>query len=304
MSRSTSMLNAHETDIFSDMRPQLMGLAYRILGSVSEAEDAIQDTFVKWAQSPRETIKNPQAWLTTACTRRCIDILRSSWRARVDYVGAWLPEPIISNHTKENSLENTELASSLTTAFLLMLERLTAKERAAFLLHEIFEISYAEMAETLNVNEAVCRKLVSRAKTHIDKDKIRCQVSAEAQNNFLMAFKSAVSTGNTDHLTNLLTQDITLRADAGGKVAAITKVLRGKKQVLAFISNGLQQFWKDLDWSSVEINSAGGFIIQQDQHIHATVSFDYQQNNKVAGIFIMRNPDKLKHLSRATNPSP
>ncbi|WP_425450384.1 sigma-70 family RNA polymerase sigma factor [Virgifigura deserti] len=142
--------------VFEETRPRLLGLAYRILGSRADTEDAVQDTFLKWRKADRDKIETPAAWLTTICTRRCLDLLRSAHKSRVDYVGAWLPEPI---HTPiDDGTENTlSLASSLTTAFLLMLERLTPKEWAAYLLHDIFDVSYAEVAETLDIRESTCR---------------------------------------------------------------------------------------------------------------------------------------------------
>src|SRR3546814_163350 len=148
---------------FESRRRQLTGLAYRILGTLAEAEDAVQDTFLKWREADQDAIDNPAAWLTTACTRRCLDLLRSARRRRVDYVGAWLPEPVhtVADDTPESA---AELASSLSTAFLLLLERLSPKERAAYLLHEIFDRPYPEVAAALGLHEAACRKLVSRAK--------------------------------------------------------------------------------------------------------------------------------------------
>ena len=144
---------------FESRRRHLLGLAYRILGSVAEAEDAVQDTFLRWRAADRDAIANPAAWLTTACTRRSLDLLKSARRTRVDYVGTWLPEPVrtAAEETPESSLE---LASSLSTAFLLLLERLSPKERAAYLLHEIFEQPYPDVAAALGLQEATCRKLV------------------------------------------------------------------------------------------------------------------------------------------------
>lgn len=157
--------------VFEQRRPFLLGLAYRILGSRTEAEDVVQELFIKWLEADRASIATPAAWLTTACTRHCIDLLRSAHTSRVDYVGTWLPEPIHTTH--QHSPEHMhELASSLSTAFLLLLERLTPKERAAYLLYEIFDMDYAQVAEAIGVQEAACRKLVSRAKAGLGSGQI------------------------------------------------------------------------------------------------------------------------------------
>ena len=139
--------------LFEERRPALLALAYRMLGTRADAEDAVQDTFIKWQDADRAQIDNPAAWLTTTCTRRCIDLLRSAHRSRVDYVGPWLPEPI-HTRTDDMSADEVALASSLSTAFLLLLERLTPKERAAYLLYEIFDMPYGEIAKTLEMQEA------------------------------------------------------------------------------------------------------------------------------------------------------
>ena len=201
---------------FEQVRPMLTGLAYRMLGSRADAEDAVQDTFLKWQATPQDEIERPAAWLTTACTRRCIDLLRSAHRTRVDYVGPWLPEPI---HTPVDDMSDLQLASSLTTAFLLMLERLTPKERAAYLLHEIFDIDYPEIATILEMQESACRKLVSRARANIDQDKVRHETPRERQRALLAAFETAVTSGEINTLATLLSEDIRLAADSGGKVA-------------------------------------------------------------------------------------
>ena len=149
------MLDCNDILAFEQSRSKLLGLAYRILGSWADAEDAVQDTFLKWQRVDRRLIENPVSWLTTACTRRCIDMLRAPNRARVDYVGPWLPEPI-QTATSEYPEDGMALASTLSTAFLLMLERLTPKERAAYLLHDIFEMAYPEIAQTLGLQKSTC----------------------------------------------------------------------------------------------------------------------------------------------------
>lgn len=286
------MLDNDDVRIFENARPNLLGIAYRILGSLADAEDAVQDTFLKWARTDRENIKNAAAWLTTICTRRCLDLLRSAHHSRVNYVGPWLPEPIQT--PMENDAETRlVLASSLTTAFLLMLERLTPKERAAYLLHDIFDFSYPEIAEILNIQEGACRKLVSRAKANIEQTKVRHTTTLERQDQLLAAFQAAITSGSAAKFASLLSDDIRLSADGGGKVPTVLNVLQGKAEVLTFLLEQLHEYWIDYNWVFVNINGARGIVLKHDGAAVAAVSFAYDEAGRVANIYIVRNPDKL-----------
>jgi RNA polymerase sigma factor (sigma-70 family) len=281
---------------FEQVRPMLTGLAYRMLGSRADAEDAVQDTFLKWQAVPKDEIERPAAWLTTACTRRCIDLLRSAHRTRVDYVGQWLPEPI---HTPVEDMHDLQLASSLTTAFLLMLERLTPKERAAYLLHEIFDIDYPEIATILEMQESACRKLVSRARANIEQEKVRHETPRERQRELLAAFETAVTRGEIDTLAGLLSEDIRLAADGGGKVPTIQHVLHGRPEVLKFIAQTAGPYWAACEWISADINGGRGVILRRDGAIVGSLSFTYDADGRATDIHVMRNPDKLARLSEA-----
>lgn len=289
------MTNRDDTGTFESVRPSFLGLAYRILGSRADAEDAVQDTYLKWLSAEREAITNPAAWLTTACTRRCLDLLRASHRKRVDYVGAWLPEPIQTS-TETDTEAMLDLASSLTTAFLLLLERLTPKERAAYLLYEIFGTPYAEIAAMLEMEEAACRKLVSRAKAQIGKAWTRQVTPVERQDELLAAFHAAITTGTPGPLAALLSDDIRLTADGGGKVRTIESVLSGKSEVLPFLVERLHEWWQKYEWNEAVINGARGLLLSHDGVTIAAVGFAYDEANRAADIFIVRNPDKLSHL--------
>jgi RNA polymerase sigma-70 factor (ECF subfamily) len=280
--------------IFEHARPRLLGVAYRILGSRAEAEDAVQDTFLRWQKTDIATVGSPGAWLTTACTRRAIDMLRAAYRSRVDYVGNWLPEPVHTSIDSEAEAQ-MELSSSLSTAFLLMLERLTPKERAAYLLYEIFEMSYADVAASLDMSEPACRKLVSRAKARIGDDQVRSQPTRERQEELLAAFEDAIRTGRSGNLAAMLASDVRLTADGGGKVAAAIDVLEGEA-VLAFLTAQLNEWWAAYEWSFAELNGARGLVLKQKGEIVATVSFAFDRSDRVTDIFIMRNPDKLAGL--------
>lgn len=293
------MRHRNDTESFEESRPILLGLAYRILGSRADAEDAVQDTFIKWQTTNKDGIENPAAWLTTACTRRCIDLLRAAHRTRVDYVGPWLPEPV---HTavEDTSAEKLALTTSLATAFLLLLERLTPKERAAYLLHEIFDIDYPDIARTLEMQESACRKLVSRARSNIEQARVRHVTPPDRQSELLEAFESAIVTGATDRFASLLTDDIELAADGGGKVPATLEVLRGKARVLEFIVGILHRNWNGFDWIVTDLNGSKGVVVRKDDVAIASVTFAYDRDSRVTGIYIMRNPDKLSALSRTS----
>ena len=289
------MPDRDDLGVFERARPNLLGLAYRILGSRADADDAVQDTFLKWRQADGGKIDNPAAWLTTICTRRCLDLLRAAHRSRVTYVGAWLPEPI---HTpvEDDAESRLDLASSLTTAFLLLLERLTPKERAAYLLHEIFDVAYPEIAATLEMQETACRKLVSRAKANVDQAKVRQRIPLDRQDALLAAFQGAIASGATADLAALLSDDIRLTADGGGKAPAILEVLQGKAEVMAFVMGVLRQFWTALDWIPADINGGRGAILREGAATIATLSFAYDEAGRASDVYIMRNPDKLARL--------
>lgn len=292
------MIERDALEAFEQARPGLLGLAYRILGSHADAEDAVQDTFLKWQANDRDGIAAPGAWLTTVCTRHCLDILRSADRARVDYVGTWLPEPVqtVNDDAPEQA---SALASSLTTAFLLALQRLTPKERAAYLLHEIFDMPYADVARTLDVQEPACRQLVARARGHIEQAKVRHVTPPERQQRLLAAFGTAIATGSVDALAGLLSDDVRLSADGGGKASAARRVMHGTNEVLRFIQQGLHAWWASERLEEATINGNRGFILREGGAVVSTVSFAYDEAGQLADVFIMRNPDKLSRIESA-----
>lgn len=272
---------ADDTALFEDSRRRLLGLAYRILGSLAEAEDAVQDTFLKWRAADRGVIDNPAAWLTTACTRRCLDLLKSARRTRVDYVGTWLPEPVhtVTDDTPEASLE---LASSLSTAFLL---------------HEIFDRPYPEVAAALGLREPACRRLVSRARAAVGRPAARYAPPLDRQDTLLAEFRGELTTGRIDRFAALLSDEIALSADGGGKVAAFRETVRGKASVLDLVTGPLREHWAAYEWRPAEINGGRGVLLAAvDGHLVASVTFGYDSAGRLDGIFIMRNPDKLARL--------
>lgn len=287
-------MNNTDVQLFEETRPRLLGLAYRILGSRADAEDAVQDCFLKWRDADRSQIRTPVAWLSSVCTRRCLDILRAAHRARVDYVGPWLPEPIQPIQPATPLAVDGKLAASLTTAFLLLLERLTPKERAAYLLHEIFDQSYAEIAAMLEMDEAACRKLVSRARQNINHDKVRHVTPRETQDSLLLAFEMAVMNGGTAQLAALLSSDIRMTTDTGGKTVAATRVLESE-DVLSALGRA-HVWWEGLHWRITDINGGRGAILTKNGQPALTISLACNETGLVSDIFITLNPDKLARL--------
>ncbi|KAB1580254.1 RNA polymerase sigma factor SigJ [Serratia marcescens] len=291
------MKNDKYAALFESRRSFLIGLAYRILGSLADAEDAVQDTYIKWLHADRHSILNPAAWLTTVCTRRCLDLLRAAQQARVDYVGIWLPEPIQTAVAKTPE-QTLELASSLSTAFMLLLERLTPRERAAYLLHDIFDLPYADLATTLGGEETACRKLVSRAREKVGRPEERKTQPTERQEALLIAFKTAVETADIEPLSTLLSEDVKLSADGGGKVPANLAELVGKRDVLEFIGGKLPVFWRAYLWQHALINGVPGALLSEQGRITASVSLSLNAEGRLAQVFIVRNPSKLSQLDR------
>lgn len=291
------MKNDKYAALFESRRSFLIGLAYRILGSLADAEDAVQDTYIKWLHADRHSILNPAAWLTTVCTRRCLDLLRAAQQARVDYVGIWLPEPIQTAAAKTPE-QTLELSSSLSTAFMLLLERLTPRERAAYLLHDIFDLPYADLAMTLGGEETACRKLVSCAREKVGRPEERNTQPTERQEALLIAFKTAVETADIEPLSTLLSEDVKLSADGGGKVPANLAELVGKRDVLEFIGGKLPVFWRAYLWQHALINGVPGALLSEQGRITASVSLSLNAEGRLAQVFIVRNPSKLSQLDR------
>lgn len=296
------MNGASDSMTFENMRGRLIGLAYRMLGSMADAEDAVQDTFVKWQDADRARIANPEAYLTTVCTNRCLDYLKAAHRKRVDYVGPWIPEPLQIDAGTDPEAD-LERAQSLTTAFLLLLERLTPKERAAYLLREVFGKSYGEVSEILGLSEASCRQLVSRAGRFVRSQASRSAPTPEQQDVFLKAFLSAVETGSPDELADVLAESVQLRTDSGGKAAAISRVIEGQ-EVVNFITRAISRLWVRDQIVELQINGMRGLAQLEDGRIVTAMTLGFTDEGKVDQIYIVRNPEKLERLAAPTRHDP
>ncbi len=270
----------------------LMGLAYRLLGSTAEAEDVVQETYLSWSAANHDDVLNTEAWLTTVCTRKALDHLKSAQKKRENYVGMWLPEPLHTT-TQDTPEDRVELSESLTIAFLLVMERLAPKERAAFLLREVFSSSYEEVAEILEVTPSSCRKLVSRAKANIQQKSQRFVAPAEKQREMVHAFQSALETGETSQLSQLLAADVALLSDGGGKVNAIPKPLVGLEQVLGFIDKAISPAASSGRAWVEELNACLSLVTVDGGGTVTTFTFGYDEEMKVNAIYAQRNPDKL-----------
>ncbi|MGH1349808.1 MAG: RNA polymerase sigma factor SigJ [Methyloligellaceae bacterium] len=286
------MENQAKTDLFEKARPRLLGLAYRLLASKAEAEDVVQDVYLKWREASEAEIQNSHGWLITVCTRNCIDILKSAHKSRVEYVGPWLPEPVIT-FFDEDQEGQIDLAVSLSTAFLLLLERLSPRERAAYLLHDVFDHDYQQVSEILNVEQPACRKLVSRAREHVSQDKKRYEVPREKQQEFLSVFQDAVQSGSTDNLSRLLSEDIVFCSDGGGKVVAARRPVSGRERVLNFIEKVLIPAWSEITFESLEVNGLESLSYFHKGRLSGVITFSYGEQNKIENIYVMRNPEKL-----------
>ncbi|HEY9079462.1 RNA polymerase sigma factor SigJ [Magnetovibrio sp.] len=291
----TSHKQDRKTELFEHCRSRLRGVAYRMLGSVADAEDAVQDVYLKWRTAELSDIENPQAWLVTTCTRRCIDMLRAAHKTRVEYVGTWLPEPVVGDAPFDVG-EQAELASSLTMAFLLLLERLNPVERAAYLLREVFGYAYKDVAFAVGRSEATCRQIVSRAKKRLEDQNVNAPENPQRREGLLDAFMDALRSGETQRLAKLLADDVELRGDGGGKVIATMNVIRTPQSVAKFLAGVWQKAWRNFTIETVTVNANPGAILRDGEHVYAILSLTLGRDGKCARIDIVRNPDKLRHI--------
>ncbi|KKJ75826.1 hypothetical protein WH95_16520 [Kiloniella litopenaei] len=288
----------NKTDVFEQTRPRLMGLAYRLLGSLSDAQDIVQDTYLKWVSYSGPEIENPIGWLSRVCTNRCLDQLKSANHQRLDYIGSWIPDQI-QTEFEASAEEQAEIASSLTTAFLLLLERLTPKERAAYLLHDVFSMPFEEVARILDMQSANCRKLAARARDYVAKNNVRHVPEKQHQEKLLNAFQKAIKTGDVEILGSMLRADSDLRADSGGKVQAVRDVIVGHDAICRFITDILSNAWRQMEIKTQVLNGTLGLVIIDEGKMHAALSFGYDAKGKVSQIYIMRHPVKLKQMISA-----
>ena len=290
-------MNTDSLDTFLRLRPRLRGIAYRMLGSAADADELVQDTWLRWQQADSAAVANAEAWLVSVTTRLAIDRLRTVKARREDYVGTWLPEPILTEapHTPEQMLER---ADQLSVAFLLVLERLAPEARAAFLLRDIFDADYGEIAQALGKSEAACRQLVHRARGQLKDGRARRPVALEEQQRLLRAFAEAAARGDITGLKTVLTEDAQLISDGGGVVPSFGVPLLGGQRIAQLYMATSLRFAGRLRYELAPLNGEWGLLRFIDGALESAQSLDLV-DGRVRGIHVQRNPLKLQRIAQA-----
>jgi len=287
---------------FETYRTYLFAIAYRMLGSAMDAEDMVQETYLRYQSTSPETITSLKAFLTTIISRLCVDQLHLARRTREQYLGTWLPEPIITadNLQVSSPEERVDREESISLAFLLVLEQLQPVERAVFLLREVFDYDYAEIASFLGKSEVACRQWFSRAKKHLADHRPRFQASPETQRRLLVSFQQALQAGEMTSLMNMLAEDVTFWADGGGKVKGVAiHRLFGRDEVVRFILSNSPIFRSTLPADShlelAEVNGQPALITRSGERAFAVLTIDVEAE-QIKAIRFVANPDKLAHV--------
>ena len=271
---------------FEPIRPRLLRVAYRMLGSVADAEDVVQEAFIRWLKAERDAVREPEGFLIRTVTRLCLDVLKSARHRRETYVGPWLPEPVVE-------AEADRLDDDVTLPLLLALERLSPLERAAFILHDVFGVGFAEIGETIGKDAAACRQLASRARTNVRAARPRFPLPEERSLAIAEAFFTASRSGDMSALQALLAADVVVVADGGGKRPAATQPIIGREAVMTLLSR-LAGMHSTIVRYGI-INGLPGFISAESDGWQTTALLI--EDGQVKGIYVVRNPDKLGHLA-------
>jgi RNA polymerase sigma-70 factor, ECF subfamily len=283
---------------FEEHRHHLFGVAYRMLGSVSEAEDVVQDTWLRWRDAPADDVRSARAYLTTVATRLAIDRLRSAQRRREEYVGPWLPEPLV---TDDDPAATAELADSLSMAFLLVLERLNPVERAVLLLRDVFGYDYDEVAEIVERTPANCRQIASRARGHLTAERpARPRPRQEDEQRLAFAFAAAAGSGDLATLEGLLAEDVVLWSDGGAARRAARRPVVGRDRVARFIANVAQRVPLEGTFEYVHLNGEPAVIVRNERGPFMTMAVDIG-DGVIQAIHTVINPDKLRHLAEPSS---
>jgi RNA polymerase sigma-70 factor, ECF subfamily len=276
--------------VFDPLRPKLTRIAYRMMGSVADAEDVVQDAFLRWLDVDRETVREPEPYLRRVVTRLCLDQLKSARRRRETYIGPWLPEPVVEAGDEE--------VDDVTLPLMMALERLSPLERAAFLLHDVFGVSFDEIAATIDREPSACRQLASRARDHVRAARPRFPMPKERGLQIATAFFTASRSGDMRELRSLLSADATVYSDGGGKVPAATHPIVGIDNIVR-LHVGLAQIYARSMSRLVRyglINGLPGFVtVEQDETLQTTAL--EIADGKIVAIYVTRNPEKLRHVN-------
>ena len=281
---------------FEAHRRHLMGLAYRMLGSLAEAEDAVQEAYLRWHAAERGAVENPRAFLSTIVTRLCLDQLKSARARRESYVGPWLPEPVLDAAALDAE-SASDYAHDLSVALMLTLERLSPLERAAFLLHDVFDMDFAAVARTLGRNEAACRQLAARARAHVQAARPRFTPSADEGARLAEAFRQAAQSGDASAMARLLAADAVLLSDGGGKRRAALHPIQGADKIMRFFA-GIAKKGHTRGWRmrAARINGLPGFVLADEQGSVQTSAFAVE-DGRIAAIYLVANPEKLQRVA-------
>lgn len=280
---------------FERERPRLQSVAYRMLGSMADAEDVVQDAWLRWERLDavgRAAIERPAAWLTTVTSRLALDRLKSAQHQREEYVGPWLPEPVL---TDDDPAATVELAESLTLGFLVVLERLGPVERAVFLLADVFGEPFAAIAPIVDRSEEACRQIASRARRRVREERGVFRPAAARRDDLVQAFMAACAFGQIDELRRVLTDDVVLVSDGGRDVHAARRPVVGFDRVARLLANLAKRMPADTAFVSHEVNGEGGLVFSRDGRAWLVMAFEVA-DDRIAAIRLMLNPDKLRRI--------
>ncbi|MDX5366104.1 MAG: RNA polymerase sigma factor SigJ [Alphaproteobacteria bacterium] len=283
---------------FERHRARAFNVAYRILGSVADAEDAVQEAWLRWRSAGHTGIRNPEAWIVTTVARLAIDQLRSARARREIYVGPWLPEPIVGivEDTAPSPEDRLALADEISIALLHMLERLSPEERAAFLLHDAFDYGYGELAALLGKSEAACRQTVSRARKRVKDLHARFDGNVSEHRRLASALESAITAADPQALIDCMSDDVVFYSDGGGKVLAALNPLYGARNVSRFLLGIVAKSQGLLDTQPAIVNGEPGFLLKLSGQLDTVMTFGIA-NGRIATIYAIRNPGKLRHIA-------
>lgn len=280
-------------ETFTTHRPTLFGIAYRMLGRVTEAEDMVQEVWLRWQKQVATEIQSPRAWLVSTMTRLCIDQMRSARHMREEYYGVWLPEPLME--TTDAPDNSAQLAESLTMAFMLMLETLGPVERAVFLLREVFDYDYADIAAIVDKSEANCRQIIRRAKSQLLMNSRPASPPSGQAQRVVEQFVAATTSGQVDDLLALLMEDVTIYNDGGGKVKAAGLPIHTADRVSRFLVGVQRKLPTDLQVRFTTINGLPGLLMFSQGQVYSAITFELI-GDRIHNIYGIWNPDKLQHL--------
>lgn len=290
----------HRTALFQRHRRRLLGIAYRMLGSAADAEDVLQDAWLRWNESDTDGLRSPEAWLVTVVSRLAIDRLRAARTERERYPGLWLPEPLVEPMDEDGPQSLLERADDISVALLKVLEQLGPEERAAFVLRQVFDMDYGELAQTLGKSEAAVRQLVHRASVRVQASRPRFAVSPESHRRLVQAFADAAGRGDLDGMRALLTGQAALVGDGGGKVPSFGFVLQGARRLSMVYFAVRRRFAGQVAYRLVRVNGEPGlarFVAGALESVHA---FEFE-GERIAAIHVQRNPDKLVRAAAVTS---